>query len=411
MPFVPPPHGAPQRVAELIDPVLLCWDRVKLEALFSHADVELITSIPLGRRLSQDRLIWHFNKKGMFTTNSAYFVARDIELGNVLAPATPLDPFRPLWKAIWGATVPGKVAIHAWKCCISILPTRSALSRKGYVGDLGCLLCPSTCEDSLHLFVECPYANSVWFEADIQMELNGVAEFLELLLRLVCTQTKEQFAKTLVVLWSIWKNRNMQLWDDKLQQPTDAAVFSLGWLQEYQSANVNAPQPQHQQSKRWSAPVSGVLKCNADGAFVAHSRRAAYGLVFRNETGNFLAAAAAPLRQMSSPFHTEVMAMLESMRLAETLHYKNVIFESDCLLLIQALANDEPDISTLGLLLGEVRDLLRNNLEFKVCYTPREANVVAHKLAKHACQALESQVWFVVAPEFIRDALLSDYNH
>ncbi|XP_062015373.1 uncharacterized protein LOC133731938 [Rosa rugosa] len=212
-PSSPPPQGAPQFVAELIDPILHCWDTTKLEAYFSPADIDLILFIPLGRRRLPDRLIWHFQKQGLFTTNSAYYVAKDVALSLVLAPPLPLDPFQDLWKAIWSVKVPGNVALHAWRSCSMILPTRVALSRKGYSGDMGCLLCPSQAEDA-YLFVQCPYAPNMWDTANIVVDTTH-RDFKEFLLALLVAQSKEQFAKSLVVLWAIWKNRNLQLWEGK----------------------------------------------------------------------------------------------------------------------------------------------------------------------------------------------------
>lgn len=90
-PLSAPTDHAPRWVSELIDPVMYEWDTKKLEALFCPADFELILSISLNRRLVEDRLVWHFHRQGTFTTNSAYFVANDISLGNVLAPHPPID--------------------------------------------------------------------------------------------------------------------------------------------------------------------------------------------------------------------------------------------------------------------------------------------------------------------------------
>ena len=99
------------------------------------------------------------------------------------------------------------------------------------------------------------------------------------------------------------------------------------------------------------------------------------------------------------------------LRLAETLHLDRVLFETDCLMLIQALQQQDLDLSNMGSIIAEVKDLLSKHAEFRIAHVYREANRVAHVLANQALQSSESQTWFVVAPNFVRDAILSDCNH
>ncbi|XP_024171861.1 uncharacterized protein LOC112177844 [Rosa chinensis] len=269
-PSSPPREDAPRFVSELIDPVHRVWDVQTLNLFFSPADIDLILSIPLSRSVTADRVVWHFDKKGMFTTNSAYFVAKDIALGAVLAPPTPVDPLAKLWKAIWGAKL----------------------------------------EDNLHLFFHCPYAQETWNAASINMQVPATLTFQEYFLQLAVSFSKDAFAKLLVIVWAIWKNRNSQLWDNTKQRPSEASMLSLGWLQEFSKANAQ-----------------------------------------------------------------------------------------------------DADLSSLGILITEVKDFMRRHVDYKVVHVSCEANKVAHVLANHALHWNESQSWFVVAPECVRDAILSDCNH
>lgn len=129
-----------------------------------------LLSISLNRRLVEDRLVWHFHRQGTFT-NSAYFVANGIALGNVLAPHPPIDIYGRLWKAIWNAKVPGKVAINIWRSCARILLIRENLVLKGYDGEMSCLLCPHGLKNSMHWLVECPYAKATWQDASLLFDI------------------------------------------------------------------------------------------------------------------------------------------------------------------------------------------------------------------------------------------------
>ncbi|KAL6143754.1 hypothetical protein ACLB2K_054449 [Fragaria x ananassa] len=410
-PSSPPPRDAPKLVAELIDPITRTWDIQKLERCFSSADVDLILSIPLSRRPIADKLIWHFHKKGIFTTKSAYFVAKDIVIGTILTPPTPVDPMCKLWKAIWNAKVPGKVAIHTWRSCANILPTRANLLRKGYEGEMSCLMCNHILEDNMHLFLHCPYAQETWSTASIPNNAANHVNLQDWLLTLVGTVTKDVFAKVLIIMWSIWKNRNTQLWENKRQRPSEAALLSLGWLTEFTAINTSSLGTTVGRQKKWEKPRHGWYKCNCDGAFVTDIHRGGSGVVIRDEHGQFRAGAGKVLVQVTSPFHAELITLLEGLKLAETLHISKIVFETDCLLLQQAVSQPDTDLSTLGTIIAEVKEFLHRYADFRILHVPREANRVAHILANHALNYSESQSWFVVAPEFVRDVILSDCSH
>lgn len=135
-----------QYVSDLIHLDTKTWNVQALHQLFSSEIIAIILGIPLRSRCSQDRLTWKLEKKGSFSVKSCYWIARDVVLGNSISSSSLGDPFLSLWKALWKAKVPGKVAICAWRACNNLLPTREKLSNKGYSGDMRCLLCSHSFE-------------------------------------------------------------------------------------------------------------------------------------------------------------------------------------------------------------------------------------------------------------------------
>ncbi|KAL6180620.1 hypothetical protein ACLB2K_047281 [Fragaria x ananassa] len=370
----PPTQGAPQFVSKLINPITRNWDVHKLSMFFSPADIELILAIPLSNKMVQDRPIWHFLKKGTFTTNSAYFVARDIHLEVVLAPPPPIDPFGKLWKEIWSAKVPSKVGIHIWRSCAGILPTREGLQQKVYEGEMGCLMCQHHIENVMHMFFQCQYAQETWNVAAITIDVSNHDFFKDCLMHMASTMTKHTFARALVILWSIWKNQNSQLWEDKKQRPSDAAMLSLGWLQEFTTANVTLTRSIDCQQQNWSVPASRWLKCNCDGSFLANTQHGGCGVILRNEHEIFQAGVSRAYVQLTSPFHAELNALLDGMRLAESLHHDRVIFETDCLMLTQALQQQDVDLSSLGDIIVDMKEIMSRHVNFRVAHIYCEAN-------------------------------------
>ncbi|CAN1338290.1 Putative ribonuclease H protein At1g65750 [Linum perenne] len=60
------------KVCDLLIPGVLEWDRELIESLFNQRDALEIFKVRIGVGGIQDRLIWHFNPKGMYSVRSAY---------------------------------------------------------------------------------------------------------------------------------------------------------------------------------------------------------------------------------------------------------------------------------------------------------------------------------------------------
>lgn len=98
--------------------------------LFSDLEVNLILSLPISHRLPEDKLIWHFKKKGLFSVKSTCHVALDVIMGisNRASPSTESQASL-LWKKIWEAKVPPKVRINAWHFCLDIIQYKANLAK------------------------------------------------------------------------------------------------------------------------------------------------------------------------------------------------------------------------------------------------------------------------------------------
>ncbi|XP_024196088.1 uncharacterized protein LOC112199282 [Rosa chinensis] len=103
----------PERVSALLLPGF-SWNLALINQYFVADDVDLILSMPLSQRDVPDRLTWHYDKKGRFSTKSAYVLAFE-ELHNFGEVATSSKGLSFFWKQIWFAQIPGKVKVHWWK--------------------------------------------------------------------------------------------------------------------------------------------------------------------------------------------------------------------------------------------------------------------------------------------------------
>lgn len=56
-------------------------------------------------------------KKGSFSVKSVYWEAGNLTMSNIMANSSSERGFDPLWKSLWIANIPGKVAICIWRGC------------------------------------------------------------------------------------------------------------------------------------------------------------------------------------------------------------------------------------------------------------------------------------------------------
>ncbi|KAM1764984.1 hypothetical protein ACFX11_004168 [Malus domestica] len=108
------------------------WNSTLVRSWFLDEEANLILSIPLSLFYRADLLIWIKEPKGLFTTKSAYFMARsglgisgDEPIGSVINGDT-----RFLWKALWRAKVPRKMKICVWHGYMNDLPSKVNLKSR-----------------------------------------------------------------------------------------------------------------------------------------------------------------------------------------------------------------------------------------------------------------------------------------
>ncbi|KAB2611268.1 hypothetical protein D8674_019300 [Pyrus ussuriensis x Pyrus communis] len=136
-----------------------------------------------------DTMIWTKEPMGVFTTKSAYFVARtchciggDEPMGSMINEDTKF-----LWKALWQATAPRKVKICVWRGCMDALPSKVNLTKRRVLMKDVCGLCDKEVETIEHALFG--------FEDGLCGWLAHMAQLL----------SKDSFELLLVLLWSIWK--------------------------------------------------------------------------------------------------------------------------------------------------------------------------------------------------------------
>lgn len=182
---------------------------------FGLEEVALILSLPISFRAPGDRLVWHYDERGLYSVKSGYKVARQWlqSVNSSASSSTNGSAYEKLWKHLWKAHIHPKVKNFTWKVCHDILPTKVNLRRKGVGVEMECGVCQGEEETAAHVLLSCPFARAVWFISPSGLRSVGtMRRQLKDWLLSVLEMKKVDFELACMIMWGIWKERNSWVW-------------------------------------------------------------------------------------------------------------------------------------------------------------------------------------------------------
>ncbi|XP_019178981.1 PREDICTED: uncharacterized protein LOC109174171 [Ipomoea nil] len=329
-------------VADLLDLEQGKWNQDLIAQLFVPRDVELISQIPVSTNFKDD-WFWKWDIRGQYSVKDGYRCQG--ELTNL-----PQAVWNNIWKLRW---------VEAWLGC-------SATS----------------------------------------------AGFL-----------KEQICG---ILYEIWRARNMAVWDSFLPTPSHLCHAFHGYWSAYSTfhppaapsaspAPVPPVVPQEPAvhplpaahlpatvlpavSESTLLPPGGVF-CFTDAGFPGASPT--YGFYICNAHGGLEAAANGPLICPNDPLLAEAMAVREALSWLRDHDFQDVVIFTDCAVLVSSFHDVTTYRSYLGIILDSCLQLFRSFHSCSIKFVRRDANTVAHALAKHISAPDSHSVWRGFLPSFV----------
>ena len=101
-----------------------------------------------------------------------------------------------------------------------------------------------------------------------------------------------------------------------------------------------------------------LVKINCDGPRFAKENRVGIGVVIHNSEGMVLGSQSKQLSQAFSPLQIEAMAVKIAMQFTTDLGVQHAILKTDSLVLVKALHEGTKFLSTVGLVLDEIRNMV-----------------------------------------------------
>ncbi|XP_075645166.1 uncharacterized protein LOC142616185 [Castanea sativa] len=321
-------------VSSLIDPRTKWWKINAIRALILPFEADTILKIPLSQNLVEDKLIWLGNKRGVFSVKSAYFIAAKILEKKDRGESSSGDPNTQLWKNLWKLKLPAKIKIFAWRACVNGLPVFVNMVEKGIHFGYDCPVCGEEPESLLHALISCDFALSVWSlwqDCPMHLLLN-MKDFAGLVHQFCSSSNVAQLEPFFAISWYIWYNRNLLAHNEDGLPPLQIWEMARSIVEDYQEAiSVNLIAEQ-QPNGGWEAP--SFFKVNVDGASSLD------GLGSGGTTYRVVAALSKALPLHYPAAWTELFAMEQGVILAQEMTLSKVIFESDAILVIQAISQD-----------------------------------------------------------------------
>lgn len=86
-------------------------------------------------------------------------------------------------------------------------------------------------------------------------------------------------------------------------------------------------------------------------------------------------------------FEAEIKGILKVLYWAGELGISNIVFESDSMLSVTAIGKEITNVLEVGHMIQECRNILEVRHDFSLIFITKQANKVAHSLARVPCKA------------------------
>ncbi|XP_059451054.1 uncharacterized protein LOC132181841 [Corylus avellana] len=397
---------------ELLDDDTGGWNHNLVNQIFSPEEAQLILSLPLSGSRQEDALIWRGTAKGVFSVRNAYHIQK--ELDRVYqAESSCGGPSSAIWVKLWKLQIPNVEKNFLWRACNEILPTRANLYRRHIIENPKCLICELEDETVVHILWNCPSAADVWGARERVFQKSSLCgrTFFQLAEEMFARCDREEIIQFAGLARRIWLRRNEVVHGGQFTSPAEVIRATLSAILEYNAANVvGGILSNTQRSIRWEAPPVGWILANWDASINKQQGWWGMGMILRDSRGRMIAAKSSFRLGVLDPTVAEAIAALEAIWFCNRLGYDWIQFVGDAKVVVQAVLSDETDWSPTGHIIEAIKTEIRSFSHWQMLYVQREANHIAHVLAREASKQCMENEWFNDPPDCIKDLLVLEQD-
>ncbi|KAJ1433914.1 Reverse transcriptase zinc-binding domain [Sesbania bispinosa] len=320
------------RVEDLIDSNLACWRTNLIRSVFHPEEAVAILDTPLSSCSRDDELIWKLSRDGKFSVKSAYFHVSESLIDNSHLIV------RGDWSLLWRLRIPNRAKLLMWRVLRGCLPVRTNLQRREVKCPATCPLCEEGLENEFHAFYGCRHNIQCWKESGCWREMETVVweseGYQEATFHLLRSSPLSQKREFVLMVWALWKQRNIKVWEGELKSVQDTTWHAKETLEEWEKAHKRPNDMHDTQGWVWIPPQPNRVKCNVDAALFSEERSFGVGLCLRDDQGRFIKA-------------KKGTGLLEAINWLEELGVQAVDIELDCKVVVEAVQGDKTYVNEL----------------------------------------------------------------
>ena len=203
-------------------------------------------------------------------------------------------------------------------------------------------------------------------------------------------------------LYAIWLARNDTRDGKRIEEANMVARRVAALMEEWKKvqgrSEISTSPTQH---ARWEPPAPGWLKANVDGATSQSGQGGGGGVVFIDEDGAFRGVDAIFLPDATTAEAAELLACRRAVVLALQRGVPKLHLDTVCLNVARMLNEQGWNLSSVGIMVEEIKMMATNLGEFKAAWLRREANKAAHEIARFGFCNSVSVSWEMSPPDCI----------
>lgn len=207
-----------------------------------------------------------------------------------------------------------------------------------------------------------------------------------------------------LILTGGWYKRRQFVHENQIRSPNRSTLSIATLTHNYLLARTKS---KTKMREGWKKPPEGKLMINVDAGFNVDSGSGSTGVVIRDTSGACIAAAQRYLAHVVDAPMVQAYAFREGLMMAQHIGINNFIIQTDCLQVEIVKAGGYS--ATASAAIFDDCCVLWNGFDnVPLEYCNREANRVAHELARSAFSSRNSCIWDDEPPSFILDCIVND---
>uniref|UniRef100_A0A803R3Z0 RNase H type-1 domain-containing protein n=1 Tax=Cannabis sativa TaxID=3483 RepID=A0A803R3Z0_CANSA len=151
-----------------------------------------------------------------------------------------------------------------------------------------------------------------------------------------------------------------------------------------------------------------MLKINTDGMIFAATTQYGTGIVIRDFHGKLIEARSSLHPGACQPAVVEALSVKEALSWLKMRNLSNVLIETDCIAVVQAINSSVALPYVFGLFVQECQSILSILHNVSVCRVKRSANKTAHCVARGACFWSDSLFTESNVPSALQSIVIAD---